>query len=174
MALSNLEKAMGAMLGLELAVPGMTRKAAKLAVSSLARAAPVAARGAASLALANPYAAGAGLGALALQTDPGQQLLAAAEERGRQDRLRTERFVQDTLALAPIKAKRATSKFNRAVKAGMAAVKKSTSNGKKGAITAPAKALAQVSKVVSGLKKKKKAPKTGIRRKIYLAARKYI
>ena len=70
--------------------------------------------------------------------------------------------------------KRVTSKFNRAVKAGMAAVKTSTSNGKKGAIKTPAKALAQVSKVVSGIKKKRKAPKSGIRRKIYLAAKKYI
>ena len=165
---------MGALLGLELAAKGTTRAVAKMAVTSIARAAPVAARGAGRLALANPYAAGAGLGALALQTDPGQELLAAAEERGRQDRLRTERFVQDTLALAPIKARKKASKFNKAMKAGMAAVKQSTSNGKKGAITAPAKALAQVSKVVSGIRKKKKAPKSGIRRKIYLAAKKYI
>jgi len=70
--------------------------------------------------------------------------------------------------------KRVTSKFNRAVKSGMAVIKQSPSYGKKGSITAPAKALAVVSKVASAIKKKKKAPKSGIRRKIYLALRKLL
>jgi len=171
MAFSNLEKAMAAIIGIDLVAPGVTRTAAKAAVGMAARMAPPVARAAG---LTNPYALGAGLGLGALQTPPGQELLAAAEERGRQDRLRTERFVQDTLALAPIKAKRKATSYGKAIKAGMAAVKASTSNGKKGALKSPAAALAQVSKIASGVKKKRKAPKKGIRRKIYTAVRKYI
>lgn len=171
MAFSNLEKAMAAIIGIDLAAPGTSRAVAKTLVRASARAAPTAARAAG---LTNPYALGAGLGFGALATPPGQELLAAAEERGRQDRLQTERFVQDTLALAPIKAKRKATKYGKAIKAGMAAVKASTTNGKKGILKKPSVALAQVSKIASGVKKKKKAPKSGIRRKIYTAVKKYI
>ena len=82
----------------------------------------------------------------------------------------------EEILAAPIKKarKRATSSFNKGIKAGMGAVRKSTSYGKKGVITAPTKALAAVSKVASGVKKKRKAPKSGIKRKIYLAVKKYI
>jgi len=92
--------------------------------------------------------AGAALGYGALQTEPGQQLLAAAEERGRQDRIRFERAIQDTLALArdpgvrKARRKKRMTKFNRSVKEGMAVIKKSTSYGKKGVISAPKRAPA--------------------------------
>jgi len=141
---------------------------------------------------ATPYAVGVGLGAAALGTPGGQELLAAAEEHGRQSRVLYERYKQEILTtperleaaftsapvspatVVPAIRKRATTKFNRAVKAGMAAVKMSTSNGKRGKIVKPRAALAMVSKVISMKKKKKKAPKSGIRRKIYSAIGRYI
>jgi hypothetical protein len=163
MAFSKLELAMGALLGLELATPGMTRAAAKASLGVVARLAPVAGR----VALANPMATGVGLGLGALQTAPGQELLAASEERGRRDRLRLERLVQDTLAIAPIKAKKKVSSFNRAVSKGMKTVKASTSFGKKGVINNAKKAFSLVTKTVSSKKQGKKAPKRGIKRKIW-------
>ena len=169
MAFSKLELAMGALLGLELATPGMTRAAAKASLGVVARLAPVAGRAAIGVAAANPALTGVGLGLGALQTDPGQELLAAAAERGRQDRLRLERFVQDTLAVAPIKAKKKISSFNKAVSKGMKAVKASTSYGRKGVISNGKKAFSLVTKTVSSKKQGKKAPKKGIKAKIWRA-----
>jgi hypothetical protein len=172
MAFSNLEKAMGAIIGIDLLAPGTTRAVARTLVGAAARASPVAAR---SVGLTNPYGLGLGLGIGALQTAPGQALLEAAEERGRADRLRLERFVQDTLATAEFKTKRAVkrkkSAFNNAVSAGMKAVKGSTSYGKKGVISNAKKAFSVVTKVVSGIRKGRKAPTSGIRRKIFNAAK---
>jgi len=70
--------------------------------------------------------------------------------------------------------KRRPSKFNKAIKAGMAAVKKSTSYGKRGSIIPAQKAFALVTKLASAKKKKKKAPKSGIRRKIWTAMKRYL
>jgi len=64
---------------------------------------------------------------------------------------------------------RKPSAFNRAVSAGMKAIKKSTSYGKKGTIRPAKKAFALVTKLASAKKKKKKAPKSGIRRRIWNA-----
>jgi len=64
---------------------------------------------------------------------------------------------------------RRPSAFNRAVSAGMKAIKKSTSYGKKGTIRPAKKAFALVTKLASAKKKKKKAPKSGIRRRIWNA-----
>jgi hypothetical protein len=89
-----------------------------------------------------------------------------AEERGRQDRLRLERFVQDTLALAPMRRKKRMSKFNQAVKKGMAAVKASTSYGKKGIISSPKRAFSAVTKTVSKVRRGKPKPKKGILKKV--------
>jgi hypothetical protein len=134
---------------------------------------------------ATPYAVGAGLGVAALQTDPGQQLLAAAEEHGRQSRILYERAQQEIMTtperiartlqaspvsvatVAPAIRKRAVSKFNKAVSKGMKIVKGSTSYGKKGTINNAKRAFSAVTKVVSLKKRKKKAPKRGIRAKIY-------
>jgi len=63
--------------------------------------------------------------------------------------------------------KRMTS-FNSAVKKGMSIVKQSTSYGKKGTINNAKKAFAAVTKVASAASKKKKTPKKGITRKIYM------
>jgi len=65
--------------------------------------------------------------------------------------------------------KRRPSAFNKAVKAGMAAVKKSTSYGKKGTISPAKKVFSVVVKLASAKLKKKKAPKSGIRRRIWNA-----
>jgi len=64
---------------------------------------------------------------------------------------------------------RKPSAFNKAVSAGMKAIKKSTSYGGKGKIRPAKKAFALVTKLASAKKKKKKAPKSGIRRRIWNA-----
>jgi hypothetical protein len=64
---------------------------------------------------------------------------------------------------------RRPSKFNKAVSQGMKAIKKSTSYGRKGTIKPAKKAFALVTKLASAKKKKKKAPKSGIRRRIWNA-----
>jgi len=160
MAFSKLEKAMAAIIGIQLAPGGaeLTRKVVSKLVMGAVTRAPAVATGIAAIPGA-PGAIGAGLGYAALQTDPGQQLLAMAEERGRQDRLRLERYVQDTLALAPMRRKKRMSKFNQAVKKGMAIVKASTSYGKKGVINNPKKAFSAVTKAVSKVNKAQKAGK---------------
>jgi len=65
--------------------------------------------------------------------------------------------------------KRRPSAFNKAVSAGMSAIKKSTSYGGKGKIKPAKKAFSVVVKLAAAKKKKKKAPKSGIRRKIWNA-----
>jgi hypothetical protein len=65
--------------------------------------------------------------------------------------------------------KRKKSSFNAAVSAGMKAVKASTSYGKPGIITSAKKAFSLVTKVASSMKKGRKAPKRGIRLKIWKA-----
>jgi len=64
---------------------------------------------------------------------------------------------------------RRPSAFNKAVSAGMKAVKTSTSYGGKGKIKPAKKAFTLVTKLASAKKKKKKAPKSGIRRRIWNA-----
>lgn len=112
----------------------------------------------------NPYIAGAALGYGALQTEPGQQLLEMAEDRGRMDRIRYEQALTN-LEVGVEKAKKRTkSKFNKMVSKGMATVKASTSYGKKGVINAPKKAFKAVVGAASAVTKKKKLPKSGIKR----------
>jgi len=65
--------------------------------------------------------------------------------------------------------KRKPSAFNRAIKAGMLTIKKSTSYGGKGVIKPAKKAFSLVVKLASAKMKKKKGPKSGIRRKIWNA-----
>jgi len=65
--------------------------------------------------------------------------------------------------------KRKPSTFNKAIKAGMLAVKKDKAYGGKGKISPVKKAFSVVVKLASAKKKKKKAPKSGIRRRIWNA-----
>jgi len=68
-----------------------------------------------------------------------------------------------------LKRRRRPSSFNKAVSAGMRVVKKSTSYGGKGVIKPAKKAFSVVVKLASARKKKKKAPKSGLRRRIWNA-----
>ena len=70
---------------------------------------------------------------------------------------------RETVAPGAKTVARRPSKFNKAIKAGMAAVKKSKSFGKPGSFNNSKKAFATVTKVASGLKKGRKAPRKGIR-----------
>ena len=64
---------------------------------------------------------------------------------------------------------RRPSAFNKAVSAGMKAIKKDKSYGGKGKIKPAKKAFSVVVKLAAAKKKKKKAPKSGIRRRIWNA-----
>ena len=119
----------------------------------------------------NPFIAGTALGLGALQTEPGQQLLAAAEERGRMDRIRFEQALTDLeVGVGKTKTK-VKSKFNKSIAKGMSVVKASTSYGKKGTISNAKKAFSVVTKTASAVKKTGKVAKSGIKRKIGLAIR---
>jgi len=183
MAFSKLEKVLLAKLGLDVAKNPISRKAAmQIGMLAARLVAPATVPIAGAIGQASPYAIGAGLGYAALQTELGQQVVglrpdltydpeSIVAERGRQDRLRFERLVQDTIALAPIKRKKRASKFNQSVKKGMAIVKASTSYGKKGAISNAKKAFSAVTKTVSKAMKGKAAPKKGPLKKVYAMAR---
>ena len=164
------------------------RKGIQLAGFAAARAAPAIG----SAAAVSPVTTGAALGLGALATPPGQDLLALAAEHGRQSRILFERAQQELMTtpqrieaaiaatgagssftptaqrqVVPRLKKRAVSKFNKAVSKGMKIVKASTSYGKKGKINNAKRAFAAVTKVVSLKKRKKKAPRSGIRAKIF-------
>ncbi len=109
--------------------------------------------GAAVPIVTNPYVAGAALGYGALQTQPGQELLEMAEDRGRADRIRFEQALTDLEYGTRRKVQRTKSKFNKAVSAGMKAAKQTTSYGKKGVINAPKKAFKAVTKMASKINK---------------------
>ena len=151
MAFSNLEKAMAAVIGLDIARPGTSRAAAKRDVAMLGRTAIPAARTAARV---NPYAA-AGLTGLAAYElgllDPLAQPAMQAVEA-----------IDEVIVQAPERRrKKRRTQFNRAVSEGMKAVKKSASYGKKGTINNARKAFTQVTKVASKLNKGQKVSTKG-------------
>jgi hypothetical protein len=175
MAFSNLEKAMALIIGIDIATPGFSRMAAKQSINLIGKAGmalgPRAVAAVPAVASYSPVATGTALGLGALQTQPGQQLLEAAGERGRMDRIRFEQALTDlTIGVQKKKAK-SSSKFNKAIKVGMSTVKKSTSYGAKGVISNPKKAFSAVTKTASAILKGKKLPKVGIKRKIALSIR---
>ena len=164
---------MALVIGIDIATPGFSRAAAKQLVAAVGRFTPVAARATTGLAAANPYATGALLGGAALASPPGQDLLEAAAERGRMDRIRLEQAMTDLTQVAIPKAKKRTkSKFNKLISTGMATIKKSTSYGKKGTVTQPKRAFSLVTKAASAVTKGHKLPKPGIKRIIMTAMRK--
>ena len=134
----------------------------------------------AARAITNPYVAGAALGGAALQTEPGQELLERAAESGRQTRRDLEMALfearyggepgggygigtgyGDLRAIAPTVKRRASS-FNKAVSAGMKAVKKSKFNGKPGRLTNAKRTFTQVTKTASKIAKGKKVSAKGV------------
>ena len=151
------------------------KKGIQLAGVGAARAAPAVAGAAA----ANPLVAGTALGLGALATQPGQQLLDAAAVRGAADRIAAQQAIDEavfratvlpgrqleTAVTSPVfkpAVKRKVSKYSRAIKAGMAAVKASKFNGKKGTISNAKTTFAKVNKVASAVNKGKKVASKGI------------
>jgi len=68
---------------------------------------------------------------------------------------------------------RKPSKFNKAVSAGMKVVKRAKRYGGKGKIKPAKSVFAMVTRIASAKKKKKKAPKSGLRRRIWNAMKGY-
>ncbi len=166
--------------GLGRALPaGSTRAAAKAATSAMvkagrvvvpaagrasARVAPAVGRGAMALARRNPYVA------------TGAALL-AAERAGLLDPVLdpVEEFVEEEVVIPIQKSGRKTrSKFNKAVSAGMRAVRASPSYGKKGTINNAKRAFSAVTKVASKVNKGKKVSAKGVTGTIARAVRKIL
>jgi hypothetical protein len=80
--------------------------------------------------------------------------------------------LQMSAAAEPTPKKKKSTPYNRAVKLGMAKIKATTSNGKKGTISKPQAAFKTVNQVASRMFAKKKVPKTGIKGQIARAIRK--
>jgi hypothetical protein len=186
MAFSKLEKAMALVIGIDIARPGFSRAAAKAAVGALGRATPplvrAAAPAAAPLARLTPQLALAdlllrqeesllGRGAMGL----GESITSLAE--GVEARARRESLpIAGRPAVDPQRKTRRkkTTKFNKAVSAGMKTVKASTSYGTKGKINNAKKAFAAVTKTASRINKGAKVAKSGIKRKIGLAVKRIL
>lgn len=137
----------------------LTGRLAGQAALGTARVLGSSAVGAAAPIVTNPYVLGGALGYGALQTQPGQDLLAAAEQSGADTRRALDMAVFNVQARAEEKVKKTKSKFNRAVSAGMKAAKNSASYGKKGVINAPKKVFKTVTQIASKINKAKKDPK---------------
>jgi|LULM01.1.fsa_nt_gb hypothetical protein len=177
MAFSTLEKLMAAALGLEIATPGVTRKAVEAALKRVLPAAAAAPKpvGPAPVGFWGPAAAITG----------GTLTALAAQEQAARDRMMTENLMvpipgvnpllmdMPTVEI-PIKRKavrKKLSKYNKAVKEGMKAVRSSTSYGKKGTINNAKKAFAAVNKVASKVNRGKKVTSKGITGRIARAVR---
>ena len=179
MAFSALEKALAVAGGIDLAVPGTNRKVALAIAKQIPRVSPPVARGAlgvgraalgagATLARRNPVAA-TGLGALALQQagafDPVEDAISRMiDERVAAIQAPIELARQPMVQQAAGRvAKRKVSKYSKAIKSGIAAVKKSKFGGKPGKITNAKSVFSTVSKVTSAINKGKKVSAKGIR-----------
>ena len=181
--LTKLEKVLATAVGLDIARPGTSRaaftRAAQAAVATIPRVAPPVARGAAGVGRAalgagatfarrNPAVA-TGLGALALQQagafDPVEEAIQARVDAAvNRAMLPIETARRPDVQQAAVRvAKRKVSKYSKAVKAGMAAVKASKFGGKKGKISNAKSTFATVNRVASAVNKGKKVAKTGIR-----------
>ena len=181
--LTKLEKVLATAVGLDIARPGTSRaaftRAAQAAVATLPRVAPPVARGAvgvgraalggaATLARRNPAAA-TGLGVLAAQQagafDPIEEEIRARVDDAVQRAMAPVQLAQTDIVRSAAKsvAKRKVSKYSKAVKAGMAAVKKSKFGGKPGKISNAKSTFATVNKVASAVNKGKKVATKGIR-----------
>lgn len=187
MAFSALEKALAVAVGIDLAVPGTNRKVALAIAKQIPRVSPPVARGAlgvgraalgagATLARRNPVAA-TGLGALALQRagafDPIEDAIQMEVERRTQDIMAPIELARQPIVqrAAGRVAKRKVSKYGKAIKAGIAAVKKSKFGGKPGKIINAKSTFSTVSKVTAAINKGKKVSAKGIRGTIGRAVR---
>lgn len=180
MAFSTLEKLMAAALGLEIATPGVTRKAVEAAMQRIvpATAAPKPV-GPAPIGFFGPAAAvtGATLTGLAA-AEQAQRDMAASKFYQIPIPTGINPLVMD-MPTVEIPVKRGTvrkklSKYNKAVKAGMSTVRASTSYGKKGTINNAKKAFAAVNKVASKVNRGKKVSPKGIQGKIARTVRRIL
>ena len=190
MVLSKSEIALYAYATGRVLPKGTTRKAFRAAISVIPTISPPVARGAVgvgraalgagtTLARRNPLAATA-LGGLALQQagvfDPVEDAIAREVERRTQDIMAPiELAGQPVAQRAAVRvAKRKVSKYSKAVKAGMAAVKASKFGGKKGKISNAKSAFKTVNLVASAVNKGKKVGAKGIRGTIARAVKKVL
>ena len=169
--LTKLEKVLATAVGLDIARPGTSRaaftRAAQAAVAVVPRVAPPVARGAvgvgraalgagATFARRNPVAA-TGLGALALQQagafDPVEEAIQARVDAAVDRAMAPVEAIQrsDVQTIAKARVKRKVSKYSRAVKAGMSAVKASKFGGAKGKISNAKSTFSTVNKVASAV-----------------------
>jgi len=200
MAFSRLEKVLLAKLGVDVVRNPITRKAAQALISPIARFGARAgvsvagtALGMGRLAFMNPYVLGGTAIFVAYhERDKIRNLLeqgyeivepAIAEAQARTRPILEQAAETTTIAypqgpgisaMPLFRTPRKKSSFNKAVGAGMRAVKASTSYGKKGTINAPTKAFTMVTKVAASVKKKLKAPKKGIRKKVWRAIKRFL
>jgi hypothetical protein len=187
MVLSKSEIALYAYATGRLLPKGTTRKAFRVAVDTAirggravapvaARAAPVVGRGALAAARANPALSAAALGVGLQQAgvfDPVTEAIEAEVQRRTAQVMAPVELAQTEMFQTAAKrvAKRKVSKYGKAIKAGMAAVKKSKFGGKPGKITNAKSTFSTVSKVTSAINKGKKVAKSGIRGTIGRAVR---
>ena len=174
--------------------PGSTRAAASAAVGALvkggkviappaSRVATGAVRTGAALARRNPAAAAA-LGGYGLYRagafDPVEEAIQMEVDRRVEEVQRAGAnpifgTVEDVVRIGvPKVAKRKVSKYSKAIKMGMSAVKASKFNGVKGKINNAKTTFAKVNKVASAVKKGKKVSAKGVTGVIKRAVSKYL
>jgi hypothetical protein len=190
MVLSKSEIALYAYATGRVLPKGTTRKAFRAAISVIPTISPPVARGAvgvgraalgggAALARRNPLAATA-LGGLALQQagafDPVEDAISREVERRTQEIMAPIELAREPMVqrAAVRVAKRKVSKYSKAVKAGMAAVKASKFGGKKGKISNAKSAFKTVNLVASAVNKGKKVSAKGIRGTVARAVRRIL
>ena len=159
------------------------KKGIQLTGIAATRAAPPVARGAAAFARRNPVAAAA-LGGYGLYRagalDPVEEAIQMEVDRRVEEVQRAGAnpifgTVEDVVRRGvPKVAKRKVSKYSRAIKMGMSAVKASKFNGAKGKISNAKTTFAKVNKVASAVKKGKKVSAKGVKGVIKRAVSKYL
>ena len=125
----------------------------------------------------NPYVAGTALGLGALQTEMGQDLLAASAQSGADTRRALDMELFNLQAMGEFKAKRAkkrVNKFAKAVGASVKAIKASSYQGAKKKLSNPKKTFASVVKTVSKVNKGQKVAAKGATGLIAKTARKVL
>ena len=175
---------------------GSTRAAARAAVGAVVKAGrvvvPPVARATARTASANPLLAAGILGTSAYQAGLLDPAIARAQEEARaaqmfaaeqamelsglNDAQRLYEFAgrPDIVQAGKKRAKRKVSKYSKAVKAGMSAVRKSKFLGPKGKISNAKTAFTRVNKVASAVNKGKKVASKGVTGVIKRAVGKFL
>jgi hypothetical protein len=190
---------MAGIIGLDIVAPGTSRKMATAAVNQLARVVPASTVPVAGQPVTGLQAARIGAAPVSLAAGYYYTALAAQDQARRDAETFGEPRIpiplynpilgdMPTIGLNPIsgtpleqplkavvrQTKRRASGFNKAISAGMKAVRSSRFMGKKGNISNSKRAFATVTKTVSGMKKGRKRPTKGVRGAIARAARRYI